>query len=201
MEQELTQQEDALTALQSRMSSGDVSEADCHRTHAKIGVIWNRLDSYIRKDYRQWLYCEGDLLGCMLAWLLKPKRPLPTILSLQGPTGERYLGQVRVNPPSRDHRKRIYTSLKTTDRGQVCGYLDGLHIHRLIEAQMEEMEGEVTLEELQEALEAMVHSKSPFPDGIPAEFYRAYSAMVIPRLLETLCESHGEGSLQNHGRI
>ncbi|KAJ1153058.1 hypothetical protein NDU88_005825 [Pleurodeles waltl] len=180
LEREITQQEDVLTSLQSRVTSGDVSEADCRLTHAKIGAMWNRLDSYIRKDYRQRLYREGDCSGHMLAWLLKCERPLPTILSLQGPTREKYLGHVRVILLLQDHRKDKYSSPKNKDEGQVYRYLDGLHIARLIEAQTEELEREVTLGELQEALGAMVHGKTPGPDGIPTEFYRAHSAVVLP---------------------
>ncbi|KAJ1135282.1 hypothetical protein NDU88_001723 [Pleurodeles waltl] len=36
LEWELTQQEDVLTALQSRVTSGEISEADCHVTRTKI---------------------------------------------------------------------------------------------------------------------------------------------------------------------
>ncbi|KAJ1170451.1 hypothetical protein NDU88_002328 [Pleurodeles waltl] len=63
LEQELTQQEDVLAALQYGEASGDVSETDCREMHAKIGAIWNRLDSYIRRDYRQRLYHKGDRWG------------------------------------------------------------------------------------------------------------------------------------------
>ncbi|KAJ1173880.1 hypothetical protein NDU88_005705 [Pleurodeles waltl] len=62
-EWELTQQEDMLTALRSRVASVDASETDCRETHTKIGAIWNRLDSYKSKDYRQRLYCSGDRSG------------------------------------------------------------------------------------------------------------------------------------------
>ncbi|KAJ1099669.1 hypothetical protein NDU88_004768 [Pleurodeles waltl] len=108
-------------------------------------------------DERQRLYHEGDRSGHMLAWLLKRERPLPTILSLQGPIGERYLGQVRANLLLRDHLKCIHTLPKTKDGGQVCGYLDRLHIPRLTEVQTEKLEGEVMLEEQQDALGAMAH--------------------------------------------
>ncbi|KAJ1157586.1 hypothetical protein NDU88_010292 [Pleurodeles waltl] len=87
LERELTQQEEALTTLQSQETSGDISEADCRMMLAIIGDIWNRLDSYVRQDHRQRLYREGDHSGCILAWLLKRERPVPVIQSLQGQSG------------------------------------------------------------------------------------------------------------------
>ncbi|KAJ1192344.1 hypothetical protein NDU88_001655 [Pleurodeles waltl] len=60
LEQEFAQQEGVLSALQSRVASGDVSEAHCREAHKRIGATWNRLDSYVCRDFRQRLYCEGD---------------------------------------------------------------------------------------------------------------------------------------------
>ncbi|KAJ1082260.1 hypothetical protein NDU88_002428 [Pleurodeles waltl] len=71
LEQELTKQEGILTTLQSREGKSNVDEASHQKAHRRIGVIWNRLDSYVSKDYRQQLHPEGDRWGHMLAWFLK----------------------------------------------------------------------------------------------------------------------------------
>ncbi|KAJ1175881.1 hypothetical protein NDU88_001166 [Pleurodeles waltl] len=131
----------------------------CHRMGGPKGRRKRREPWY----YRQQLYREEDRSGCMLAWLLKRERPLPIILSLHGPSGEWYLGQALVNLLLWDHLKHMYTLPKSEDGCQMRQYLDRLQISWLVEAQTEELEWDVALEKLQEALGAMTHGKTPGP--------------------------------------
>ncbi|KAJ1157144.1 hypothetical protein NDU88_009859 [Pleurodeles waltl] len=63
LELKLMQQEGALAALQFRMATRDIFEAGCHEVHTRIGAIWNSLNIYVRRVYRQRLYREEDLSG------------------------------------------------------------------------------------------------------------------------------------------
>ncbi|KAJ1125051.1 hypothetical protein NDU88_003490 [Pleurodeles waltl] len=63
LDRELTQQEDALAALQRQVDNGDASESDCLVVRGKIEDLWGRLDNYVRRDYKQRLYHEGDRSG------------------------------------------------------------------------------------------------------------------------------------------
>ncbi|KAJ1112214.1 hypothetical protein NDU88_000482 [Pleurodeles waltl] len=102
LEQELMQQEDALSLLQSQEQDGATGKAGLLEACGQIEVKWNRLDSYVRKEYRQ-AAPGGHVLGHMLAWLLKHERPLPLILSLHRMSGEMILGQKWVNLLLREH--------------------------------------------------------------------------------------------------
>ncbi|KAJ1166338.1 hypothetical protein NDU88_006742 [Pleurodeles waltl] len=70
LDQELAQQEDALNTLQCQIDNSVASEAESRVVHGRIGALWSRLDNYVRKDFRQRLYREGDRSGCMVALLL-----------------------------------------------------------------------------------------------------------------------------------
>ncbi|KAJ1127332.1 hypothetical protein NDU88_005735 [Pleurodeles waltl] len=63
LDQELTQQEDGLAALQRQIVNGDASESDCLVVCGRIVELWDRLDNYVCRNYRQQLYREGDRLG------------------------------------------------------------------------------------------------------------------------------------------
>ncbi|KAJ1207949.1 hypothetical protein NDU88_003339 [Pleurodeles waltl] len=63
LDRELTQQEDALSALQHQVDNSDASESDCLAVRGRIEDLWGRLDNYVRWDFRQWLYREGDRSG------------------------------------------------------------------------------------------------------------------------------------------
>ncbi|KAJ1199255.1 hypothetical protein NDU88_003093 [Pleurodeles waltl] len=91
----------------------------------------------------------------MLAWLLRPERAIPIILTLRGFSGEKILGQSQVN--------------------YICGfwmheYVDGLRLPRLTDARVGDLEGEVSLEELQEALGVWHPVKRLAPVGYQLNF-------------------------------
>ncbi|KAJ1108369.1 hypothetical protein NDU88_005745 [Pleurodeles waltl] len=195
LDQELAQQEDALGVLQCQIDNGDAKEAESQVVRGRIGALWSRLDSYVHKDFRQRLHCEGDRSGRLLAWLLQHERPIPMTLSLRGPTGGRILGQTHVNAHLRENLEAIYCSPRCDVSSRIREYLDGLRLSRLTEAQATELEAELSLEDLQGALCGMPFGRMPGPDGLPVEFYGAYSATLLPKLLEMLQEARKKGLL------
>ncbi|KAJ1215198.1 hypothetical protein NDU88_002807 [Pleurodeles waltl] len=101
LDREVTHQEEVLAALQRQVESGDASEVDCLEVRGSIVDLWDRLETYVRWNYRQRLFQEEDRSGRMLAWLLWRERPI--IEMLCDPSGERILGQLRVNAHMREH--------------------------------------------------------------------------------------------------
>ncbi|KAJ1131333.1 hypothetical protein NDU88_009670 [Pleurodeles waltl] len=93
----------------------------------------------------------------MLAWLLWRERPVPIIQMLRDPAGELILGQLQVN----SHMRALYTAPCGVDVTRIGKYLNGLRLSRLIEIQSEELEGEVSLDDLVEALGVMASGKAP----------------------------------------
>ncbi|KAJ1125109.1 hypothetical protein NDU88_003547 [Pleurodeles waltl] len=152
LDQELTRQEDVLTALQCQIYNGDASESACIEVRGRIVELWDRLDSYVRWNYRLRLYREGDRPGHMLARLLQREVPPPIIQMLRGPSGEIILGQLWVNSHLREqlraHLRAVYAAPCGVDVTWKGEYLDGLRLPRLTETQSKELEGEVSLDKL-----------------------------------------------------
>ncbi|KAJ1197299.1 hypothetical protein NDU88_001161 [Pleurodeles waltl] len=113
LDQELKQQEDVLTALQRQIDNGNASESASIGVRGRIAELWDRLDNYVRRNYRQRLYREGDRSERMLAWLLRREHPVPIIQMLRGPSGEMILGQLRVN----SHLRVIYAAPRGVGTG------------------------------------------------------------------------------------
>ncbi|KAJ1205865.1 hypothetical protein NDU88_001290 [Pleurodeles waltl] len=99
----------------------------------------------------------------MLAWLLRRERPIPIIQMLCSSSGEKTLGQLRVNSYLREHLQNIYASPWSVGVTWIQEYLDGLQMPRLTEAQTEELEGEVSLDDLVEALGDLCPVVPPIP--------------------------------------
>ncbi|KAJ1193679.1 hypothetical protein NDU88_002975 [Pleurodeles waltl] len=93
--------------------------------------------------------------------------------------------EARVN----SHLRELYASPWSVGVTRIQEYLDGLRMPHLTEAQVEELEGEVLLEDLVEALGGMASRKAPGPEGLPVEFYHFYFAVLLPQLLEILHEA------------
>ncbi|KAJ1204018.1 hypothetical protein NDU88_007799 [Pleurodeles waltl] len=62
-----------------------------------------------------------------------------------------------------------------------------------LEAQTEELEWEVSLDDLVEALGDLASGKTPGPDGLPVEFYRTYPTVILLRLLAIPHEAPSPG--------
>ncbi|KAJ1209226.1 hypothetical protein NDU88_004604 [Pleurodeles waltl] len=94
----------------------------------------------------------------MLAWILRRQRPIPIIQMLRGSSRERILGQLRVNAHLREHLRVVYASPCRVGLTQIQTYLNGLRLPCLTAAQVEELEGEVSLEDFGEALTVCLDS-------------------------------------------
>ncbi|KAJ1136125.1 hypothetical protein NDU88_002543 [Pleurodeles waltl] len=136
LHRELTRQEEVLAAIQRQVDSGDALEADCLEVRGRIVDLWDRLENYVHRNYRQRLFREGDRSGHMLAWLLRQERSIPIIQMLRDSSGERIVGQLRVNAHLCEHLRVIYTSPWTVGETQIQEYLDDLRLPRLTAAQL-----------------------------------------------------------------
>ena len=77
----------------------------------------------------------------------------------------------------------------------VCGFLDRVKIPKLTISQREDINGEISVGEVLAAIKNMPVKKCPGPDGLPAEYYKAYADIIAPRLLEMLQEAKAQGLL------
>ncbi|KAJ1205312.1 hypothetical protein NDU88_000747 [Pleurodeles waltl] len=90
---------------------------------------------------------------------------------LRDSSGERILGQARVNADLREHLRVVYASPCRVGETQIQKYLNGLRLPCLAAAQVEKLEGEISLEDLGEMLSGMATGKVPSQDGLPLKFY------------------------------
>ncbi|KAJ1099888.1 hypothetical protein NDU88_004982 [Pleurodeles waltl] len=63
-----------------------------------------------------------------------------------------------------------------------------------------DLEKPIEMEEIQRALHQLAHNKAPGSDGLPAEYYRAFSVQMLKPYLEMLKEAFGEGRLPESQR-
>ena len=88
---------------------------------------------------------------------------------------------------------------REVDFGEGERFLGGLE-KELPKEVREELEGEISLAELSEALRGLQPNKVPGADGLPVELYRAFWDKLGPELLEVCREIYREGVLTNSMR-
>ncbi|KAJ1180251.1 hypothetical protein NDU88_005473 [Pleurodeles waltl] len=158
LDQELTQQEYILSALQRQVDNGAVSESDYLE---------------VRNSGIDWIIMSAGIIGsgCF------GKGTARAYVGLAPPAGASHSH----HPDAlrsfwrKDFRtvtgQNIYATPWSVGVARIREYLDDLRMPRLMEAQTEELEGEVSLDDLVEALGGMESGKAPGPDGLPVEFY------------------------------
>lgn len=71
----------------------------------------------------------------------------------------------------------------------------GLITAQLTEVEVRACDKDITVEEIEQAINGVKACKSPGSDGLPGEFYKAFKSILIPVLLEVFMEIEDKGGL------
>ena len=74
--------------------------------------------------------------------------------------------------------------------GECIKYLDNVNIPHLSNNAKKGCEGEISMKELEESVQALQNNKTPGPDGLPGEFYKVFWADISNLLLNVLNDGH-----------
>lgn len=133
-------------------------------------------------------YEHGDKAGRLLAYQLRQttsSHQIPQIQTSSGLTIE----PKKINDEFRDFYTSLYTSENTADSSHLDGFFDSLDIPTVHPDFVEDLERNITVEELTTAAISMQCGKCPGPDGYPAEFYKKFLHKLAPILIDMFNES------------
>uniref|UniRef100_A0A8D0AP61 Reverse transcriptase domain-containing protein n=1 Tax=Sander lucioperca TaxID=283035 RepID=A0A8D0AP61_SANLU len=88
-----------------------------------------------------------------------------------------------INENFRKFYEDLYTSKTSADTAQISDFLQALHLPKISSSAQKELNANITLEEVKEAIQSFPNGKTPGPDGFSIEFYKAYSDKVAPIML------------------
>ncbi len=87
---------------------------------------------------------------------------------------------------------KICINRKTNNLEGQNHFLAKFQFLELSEETRSNLEKNLSIEELSEALQDMSNGKSPGPDGLPMEIYKTFAGKILPHLLEMFNESLGK---------
>ncbi len=145
---------------------------------------------------RRQRYCEqGETAGRFLAQRAKQQYNQTLISSVENEKGDLVTDTGEINGAFRIFYQTLYTSQGATDQEDVDNFLSQTHLPSLSEEKQKEIRGDITLEEVQEAIKRLCSGKAPGGDGFPTDFYKVFSDITAPRLLIAFRDALKRGNM------
>lgn len=143
----------------------------------------------------QRIFEQGEKTGRMLAWLAKERSPSMHIAHIKDDEGMIHSDSGDINRQFTQYYQRLYTSRVSFDEEDLCTFLDRIDFPQLTTEARNKLEEPITLKEVQLAVTSLQSAKTPGPDGLPAEFYKANKDLLNPIFHKLLLTMLKEGSL------
>ena len=155
-------------------------------------------------NYRQKIFEIGDKPHKLLARLLKQSQASQAILSIKNKNGDLVTNPKDINNRFEEFYQDLYSSKCDSDQATIDDFLQKCDLPALDEDAVAALEAEITLREVNQAIQQSPNNKAPGSDGYGAEFYKAFSTLVAPLILRMYNNSKENGSFPKalyHGRI
>ena len=143
---------------------------------------------------RHTYYEHGDKPSRLLAHQLRQSAASRVIAEINTSSGLTRDPQ-EINNAFRNFYVSLYTSEQQPTTDDLLTFFANLSIPKLSEDIAENLDRPITAEEVGEAIMATQSGRSPGPDGYPAEFFKRFSAKLIPLLHNMFTESLASGIL------
>ncbi|KAF7646191.1 hypothetical protein LDENG_00191820 [Lucifuga dentata] len=146
---------------------------------------------WLKRSY----YDQGEKSGKLLAWRLKKKQSDRAINTILTSSGELSADPLVINNSFREFYELLYSSECQNNLQDQNSLLDQLQFQTLSDSEKQELESNLTIGELSEAVQSMNSGKAPGPDGFPIEFYKLFKEKLLAPLLGVYEEAYEEGIL------
>uniref|UniRef100_A0A1A8RRR0 Reverse transcriptase domain-containing protein n=1 Tax=Nothobranchius rachovii TaxID=451742 RepID=A0A1A8RRR0_9TELE len=142
---------------------------------------------------RQSFYEQGEKPGKVLAWQIKRLETKIPITNLRS-QGNNIIEPSEINNVIRDYYEKLY-SPKTVKMQDITEFLDKLQIPKIQREEREELEMEISITELESAMDSIKSGKRAGPDGITIEICKKFKSKLGKPLLEMFKEAFQENNL------
>lgn len=133
-------------------------------------------------------YEQGDKASRLLAYQLRQTSASHQIPQIQTSTGLT-IDPKKINDEFKDFYTSLYTSENTADYSHLDSFFNSLDIPTVHPDSVNDLERNITVEELTTTVKSMQCGKCPGPDGYTAEFYKKFLHKLAPILIDMFNES------------
>lgn len=143
---------------------------------------------------KQKYYEQGEAVGRFLAQRPKQQYNRTLITSVENDNGTLVTDREEINETFKAFYQKLYTSQGVIDQEDIDRFLSQVHLPALSEEKQKEIGGDITLEEVQQAIGKMSSGKAPGDDGLPTDFYKEFVDLLAPRLVIVFRDAIKRGS-------
>ena len=158
----------------------EIDEIETKKTIAKINKT------------KSWFFEKINKIDKPLARIIKKKRKRTQINKIRNENGEVTTVTAEIQSILRDYYKQLYANkmdnLEKTDK-----FLERDNLPRLNQEETENMNRQITSNEIETVIKNVPTKKSPGPDGFTGEFYQTFREELTPILLK-LFQKIAEGA-------
>ncbi len=137
---------------------------------------------------RQRYYEHGDKIGKVLAWQIRKEEISKSITTLRSSDNKNIEHPKLINQEFLDFYKLLYKS-QGVEEAEIQNFLSKLDIPVLCDHDREELEKEISKEEIQLAVAALAGGKTPGLDGFSMDFYKTFFFKLADPLLSMYMEA------------
>ena len=193
---EITYLEQTYASLIHQQHTNYSVERDREISMVKIqlnGIISKRSEFLIHRS-RQSHYLDGSRPSFLLASKLRNNDRLADIPSIQGDDGSLIHDPSLINKQFEKYYQLLYQSEINDPLGNMNLFFNDLQLPSLVAEEKNDLDTQITIEEILTALQQMKKGKSPGLDGIPPELYLTFWDELGPLILNMFQKALQEGS-------
>ena len=163
---------------------------------SKFTSILSNQTSEMLQRIKQKHFELSDKPERLLARQLKALQADRSIHKINTTSGSVTTDPTEINHCFRTFYEDLYTSKTNADESQINDFLSTLHLPKLSLAAQTELNTNINLAEVMEAIRAYPNGKTAGPSGYGIEFYKAYAEKLAPIMLRMFNHSIGPVSSQ-----
>ncbi|KAJ1117398.1 hypothetical protein NDU88_005598 [Pleurodeles waltl] len=135
-------------------------------------------------------HASADKSGKLLAWLVRGDRDHGPIMEVRSEAGGLLHRPGEIHSAFKQHCQALYDSRALSPERFCNEFLVSVELPCLTADQ-----GRTLLVEIQASIRELESGKTPGPNGLPADFYKAFTSILAPKLLRVYEEAVRRGCL------
>ncbi|KAM4702914.1 WD repeat- and FYVE domain-containing protein 4 [Rhinophrynus dorsalis] len=148
---------------------------------------------------KQTYYTQGNRAGALLAKRLRKKEAKKAIPFVLSPSGDKIMNPSQIPEAFAQYYAKLYnlhldSNTLQPSQQEIDNFLDEVHLPSLSPAQSATLQSPISAEEVQLVIGKLPIHKAPGPDGFSNIYYKKFSSILVPHLVDLFTYCGGEGS-------